>query len=341
MNSFGQTFRIQIFGESHGPAVGCVLDGVPAGLALSEADFMTDIRRRSAAEYSNIRSTSRREKDIPQIISGVLNGTTTGAPVCIEFANEDADPESDKEYAKYTETPRPGHADYTSCAKFNFFNDLRGGGTFSGRLTLPIVAAGVVAKKIIFPAIPHAELTSIGTESLSVYPDSKAVAEAIQRSVEKAASAGDSVGGVVRCTCDHVEAGLGEPFFDSVESEISHLVFSIPGVRGIEFGAGFASARMKGSQCNDRFTDRAGHTSTNNCGGINGGITNGNQLTFNVAFKPTSSIAKSQRSFNFVTEKMEVFSICGRHDACFALRTPVIVEACCAFVLADPSLRSR
>jgi chorismate synthase len=341
MNSFGQFLKIEIYGESHGPAVGCILDGVPAGILLTEQDFMTDIKRRSPAEYADASATRRREKDIPEILSGVSDGHTTGAPVCVRFKNFDTAPESDKEYSKYTEVPRPGHADYTACAKYNFFNDLRGGGAFSGRLSLPIVAAGVIAKKILFPARPMAVLTSIGTENLAIYPDQKAVMDAIRRVIDKAAEAGDSVGGIVRCTCDNLKVGLGEPFFDSVESCISHLIFSIPGVRGIEFGAGFSSSRMKGSQCNDRFIDRAGHTSTNNCGGINGGITNGNQLVFNVAFKPTASITKPQRSFNFITEKMEVFSISGRHDVCFALRTPVIVEACCAIALADLSLRSH
>ncbi len=320
MNSYGKKFRISIFGESHGKLIGVTMDGVPAGIPLCEEDFLADLdRRRSGAKGT----TPRKESDMPHIVSGVFDGCTTGAPLAVVFENQNT---ISKDYSQFREFPRPGHADFTAQVKHNFFNDIRGGGHFSGRITLTLVAAGVVAKKIIGNMNVNASIASIG-----------GVADASQWDgiLDAAMAEGDSVGGVVECVCTNVPPGLGEPFFDSLESEIAHLVFAIPGVRGIEFGDGFAAAAMKGSEHNDCFIDSEGHTATNGAGGINGGISNGNPIVFRIAVKPTASISKVQRTANFITGEIEDFSVKGRHDACIALRCPVIVEAIAAIVLAQ------
>ena len=320
MNSYGKKFRISIFGESHGKLIGVTMDGVPAGIPLCEEDFLADLdRRRSGAKGT----TPRKESDMPHIVSGVFDGCTTGAPLAVVFENQNT---ISKDYSQFREFPRPGHADFTAQVKHNFFNDIRGGGHFSGRITLTLVAAGVVAKKIIGNMNVNASIASIG-----------GVADASQWDgiLDAAMAEGDSVGGVVECVCTDVPPGLGEPFFDSLESEIAHLAFAIPGVRGIEFGDGFAAAAMKGSEHNDCFIDSEGHTATNGAGGINGGISNGNPIVFRIAVKPTASISKVQRTANFITGEIEDFSVKGRHDACIALRCPVIVEAIAAIVLAQ------
>ena len=317
MNRFGTNFSISIFGESHGPAIGVVIDGTSAGIELSEKDFADDILRRSP----NLKgTTSRKEKDIPKIISGVFNSRTTGTPLTILFENEAV---ISSDYDQIKNIPRPGHADFTACQKYNGFNDYRGGGHFSGRLTLPLVAAGVIAKKMISPMEISASISEIG--GMTEY------GQLIDQCVEN----GDSLGGTIKCSVRNVPIGLGEPFFNSVESLISHIVFSIPGVKGIEFGSGFKTAKMKGSQVNDIISDITGKTETNHAGGINGGITNGNMITFNVAFKPASSISIKQKSVDLTTGKSAELSVKGRHDTCFVLRTPVIVEAVTAIVLAD------
>ena len=320
MNSYGTNFRISIFGESHGKLIGVAMDGVPAGISLSEEDFMADLnRRRSGARGT----TPRKEDDIPHIVSGTFEGCTTGAPLTVVFENNNT---ISKDYSLFREIPRPGHADFTAQVKHNFFNDIRGGGHFSGRLTLALVAAGVVAKKILGNIKINAQITaSAGLADPSKW----------DTAIEEVMAEGDSTGGIIECTCTGVPAGLGEPFFNSLESEIAHLAFSIPGVRGIEFGDGFAAAAMKGSEHNDCFTDIDGHTATNGAGGINGGISNGNPIVFRIAVKPTSSISKVQHTANFITGEIEEFSVKGRHDACIALRCPVIVEAIAAMALAQ------
>ena len=320
MNSYGTNFRISIFGESHGKLIGVAMDGVPAGISLSEEDFMADLnRRRSGARGT----TPRKEDDIPHIVSGTFEGCTTGAPLTVVFENNNT---ISKDYSLFREIPRPGHADFTAQVKHNFFNDIRGGGHFSGRLTLALVAAGVVAKKILGNIRINAQITAIaGLADPSKW----------DAAIEAAMAEGDSVGGIVECICTDVPAGLGEPFFNSLESEIAHLAFAIPGVRGIEFGDGFAAAAMKGSEHNDCFIDTEGHTATNGAGGINGGISNGNPIVFRIAVKPTSSISKVQHTANFITGDIEEFSVKGRHDACIALRCPVIVEAIAAIALAQ------
>lgn len=318
MNSFGRIFRVSVFGESHGDAVGVVVDGVPEGIELAKEDFLFDIGRRAPGLKG---TTERRESDEPIFLSGVYEGHTTGAPLTIIFRNENI---RSADYSQFDAMPRPGHADFVASVKWDWANDPRGGGHFSGRLTLPLVAAGVIAKKALEDIDIHAELVEVGGE-----PD-ESKWEAMLGAAE---AEGDSLGGIVECRVNNVPIGLGEPFFDSVEALISHAVFSMPGVRGIEFGDGFRAAAMRGSEHNDPYGQDG--PVKNGAGGINGGITNGAPIVFRVAVKPTSSISKPQETFNFKTGKMDVLQIKGRHDCCFALRTPVIVEALTAIVLAD------
>ncbi len=355
MNTFGNKFRVSIFGESHGERIGVTIDGVLPGIPLEAKDFAEDLARRKAGALG---TTPRLEADEPEIVSGVYQGKTTGAPLTILFKNENTRSE---DYEQFRKHPRPGHADFTANLKFGGFNDPRGGGHFSGRITLGVVAAGVLAKKMLYFAQFQARLVKVGgLTDAAQWPEALKAAQA----------EGDSLGGVVECTVNGLPIGLGEPFWNSVESQISHAVFAIPGVRGIEFGDGFAASDMKGSEHNDLFPEHEccgghhhedgeehhcchgeheeGHECqchgeheggehhccgrhkhpqppvTNHAGGVNGGITNGNPLVFRVAFKPTASIAKA--------------GIPGRHDVCFALRTPVIVEAMAAIVLVDLAL---
>ena len=344
MNTFGRRFRVSIFGESHGEAIGVVLDGVPAGLELSEEDFVKDIdRRRSGAKGT----TPRKESDKPQIVSGVFEGHTTGAPLTILFRNENT---KSQDYSLFAAMPRPGHADLTAALKWDDCQDPRGGGHFSGRLTLPVVAAGVVAKKIIADATilddtPCNEISARIVELGGIPAETPAqegsdIQKTWQDAIDVAIKEGDSLGAVIECTVPDIDPGYGEPFWDSVESVLAHGVFSIPGVRGVEFGDGFKAAAMKGSQHNDPI-GADGRPVRNGAGGINGGITNGAPIVFRAAFKPTSSIRKAQETFNFATGKMDSLEVPGRHDVCFALRAPVVVEAVTAITLADLILISR
>lgn len=318
MNTFGRKFRVSIFGESHGELIGVVLDGVPAGLELSEQDFEQDILRRKSGAKG---TTPRIEDDAPQIVSGVFEGHTTGAPLTVVFRNRNT---KSGDYDLFSAMPRPGHADLTAALKWDDCQDPRGGGHFSGRLTLPVVAAGVVAKKILQDATLLDDTPFSGVEAQIVE----------MGDMDEAMAEGDSVGAVVECTVPDIDPGYGEPFWDSVESLIAHAVFAIPGVRGIEFGDGFDAARMRGSEHNDPIGPD-GRPLKNGAGGANGGITNGAPIVFRVAFKPTSSIRKAQQTFNFVTGEMDTLQVPGRHDVCFALRAPVVVEAMTAIVLAD------
>lgn len=317
MNAFGRLLRISIFGESHGDCVGIVIDGCPAGLSLPPDDFVADLARRKSGMPG---TTARREDDLPLFKSGIFEGKTTGAPIVILFANRDVDSGA---YDEMRRMPRPGHADLTARQKFGGFNDYRGGGHFSGRLTVSLVAAGVVAKKLIHPVSVEATVTEAG--------GSADIAGAVQKALKE----NDSIGGIVECRVKGLAPGLGEPFFDSVESLISHAVFSIPGIKGIEFGAGFKVGRMRGSECNDEILDLSGKTRTNNSGGINGGITNGNEVVFRVSVRPTSTISRPQRTIDLETGEPRELVARGRHDACIALRVPVIIEAVTACVLAD------
>ena len=338
MNTFGHIFRVSIFGESHGEEIGVVIDGVEPGIALSESDFAQDIaRRRSGAKGT----TPRVEADEPHILSGVFEGHTTGAPLTIVFKNTNT---RSQDYVKLIDVPRPGHADFTANVKYGGCQDPRGGGHFSGRLTLPVVAAGVVAKKVLAETIEEETHGHVQFRCAARLVEIGGIADETrwEAALDAAQKEGDSLGGLVECVVDGIPAGLGEPFWDSVESCLSHALFAIPGVRGVEFGDGFAAARMKGSEHNDCFTPDGidGHEglvtpATNHAGGINGGITNGNPLVFRVSFKPTSSIAKAQETFDFAKGEMTTLQVPGRHDTCFALRTPVVVEAMAAIVLAD------
>jgi len=317
MNTFGRLFRITIFGESHGKAIGVTIDGCPVGIDIDVNDFFADLERRKPGATG---TTPRQEDDMPNIISGVFKGKTTGSPLTILFENKNVKSE---DYDAIRNTPRPGHADFVLHKKFHSFNDYRGGGHSSGRLTLAIVAAGVVAKKILSPVAINAVLSEAGgTTDIEA-----AIAMAVERQ--------DSIGGIVTCSIKGLALGLGEPFFDSAESVISHLVFSVPAIKGIDFGSGFAAAAMQGSEHNDPIIDEKGTTKTNNAGGINGGITNGNELYFRVAVKPTSSTPQLQHSWNEATHAVESFKVKGRHDLCIALRVPVVIEAAAAIALAD------
>jgi Chorismate synthase len=317
MNSFGRIFRLSIFGESHGAAVGVTIDGCPAGISLTVADMLPDLQRRKAGAAG---TTPRQEEDMPEIISGVFNDKTTGAPITILFRNTNT---RSGDYEAIRNTPRPGHADFVLHHKYNGYNDYRGGGHSSGRLTLSLVAAGVVAKKVFSHINIQASLVEAGGNT------------DIEAAINKAVEEQDSIGGIVSCTASGLPSGLGEPFFDSVESVIAHLAFSVPAIKGVEFGAGFAATRMKGSEHNDAIIDAEGHTATNHAGGINGGITNGNELHFRVAVKPTSSTPKEQQTWNNATQSVEAFTVKGRHDLCIALRVPVVIEAITAIALAD------
>lgn len=318
MNSFGRLFRISIFGESHGECVGITIDGCPAGLSLTPEDLAADLERRKGGQGKG--TTPRKEDDIPIFKSGVFNGKTTGFPVTILFENKNTRSE---DYDKQRSIPRPGHADWVAHQKFGGNEDYRGGGHFSARLTAGIVAAGAIAKKLMSGINIHAAVTEIGGE------------KDLEKGLQKAIDARDSVGGIVECRVTGLPVGLGEPYFDSLESALANIVFAIPAVRGIEFGTGFAAAKMFGSVHNDAIGSMDGTTRTNHAGGIVGGISNGNELVFRIAVKPTSSTPKEQNSLNWDTGKTEDFSIKGRHDLCVALRAPVIVEAVTAIVIAD------
>lgn len=317
MNSIGRLFRVMLSGESHGPGVLVTLDGVPGGMALSPVDFAEVLQRRHPQTPG---TTPRREEDTVEIWSGVVDGRTTGGPVTMLVRNGDVDDES---YCDVASWPRPGHADFVSGKKYFGWSDIRGGGFFSGRMTVGLVLGGVVARRILQGVSIIAELECEDGEA------------AWRASLLEAARTGDSVGGVVKCRVDGVPVGWGEPFFDSLESVLAHGLFSIPGVKGVEFGAGFGVARMCGSECNDVYIDEAGHTLTNNNGGISGGISNGNAIEFRVALRPTASIKRPQQSWDFKLGCLVVRSVAGRHDVCFAQRVPVVVESVVAIVLAD------
>ena len=310
MDTFGQHFQLEIFGASHAPNVGVTLRGVPAALPLGPDDFRGDLLRRKSGAKG---TTPRIEADLPDIDDRrASDGTLT-----ITFANRNY---RDGDYRDFTDIPRPGHADFVALAKYGSLRN----GWFSGRMTLPLVAAGVVAKKLIAPIQVEARLLEVGGVD---FADAGAVEERLDAAIRE----GDSLGGIIECRCTGVPVGLGEPFFDSMESLLAHALFSIPGIRGVEFGDGFAASRMTGSQHNDPIIDAAGHTSRNGAGGI----TNGNPVVFRIAAKPTPSIRKPQRTFDFTRGALVDYSVPGRHDVCFALRVPPVVEAVTACVFAD------
>jgi chorismate synthase len=317
MNTFGKLFRVQLFGESHGPAIGVVIDGIPAGLPLTPEEFRDDLLRRSGGRKGG---TPRVEEDGLIFLSGVVQGHTTGSPLAIAVNNANT---ISSDYESFKNSPRPGHADFVSRLKSGGFSDARGGGHHSGRVTLALVIAGVIAKKLLSPAVVSSKIIEIGGENPWDAKLDQAIAE------------GDSLGGIIECRIDGIRAGIGEPFFDSLESVLSHIVFAIPGIRGIEFGDGFKAAGMWGSDHNDPILTTSGETAKNGSGGVNGGISNGNRIVLRVAVKPTSSISKAQQSINLKSGVIEELTVLGRHDACFALRVPVVLEAAVSIALVD------
>ena len=321
-NSFGNILRLTSFGESHGKGIGGVIDGFPAGITI-DMDFVQSELDRRRPGQSRI-TTSRKESDKVEFLSGIFEGKSTGCPIGFIVWNEN---QHSNDYNNLKEVYRPSHADLVAYHKFAGFNDPRGGGHFSARLTVALVAAGVVAKKMLPASIRFAtRLTEIGgcTDP-----------ERFNEVLHAAAADRDSVGGIVECRVQGVPLGLGQPFFDSAESMIAHLLFAVPAVKGVEFGSGFAGARLRGSENNDCFTDCDGTTATNNAGGINGGITNGNEIVVRAALKPTPSIGREQITYNLATNRVELLEIHGRHDVCVALRGAVVVEAAVAIALAN------
>ncbi|MDE6140913.1 MAG: chorismate synthase [Alistipes sp.] len=319
MNTFGRQLRVTLRGGSHTAEIAVVVEGIPAGVALDEGMFAADLDRRRPR---TVGTTARRESDFPHI-AGLCDGRTTGEALEIVFRNENI---RRSDYSRFADCPRPSHADLTQRRKYGDCCDISGGGQASGRMTVALVAAGVVAKRIVPWACFSTRLVSVGGQTDPMLFDDEIAA---------AAAAGDSVGGVVECRVSGMRVSLGEPFFDSAESMISHLVFSVPGVKGIEFGDGFEGARKHGSERNDAIVDAGGRTATNNEGGINGGITNGNDVVFRVAVKPTASISREQVTYDFSTGRMERLVVGGRHDACIARRAMVVIEAVAAIALAD------
>lgn len=323
MNTFGRIFKVTIYGESHNKNIGITIDGVPPGINIEIDDFSNELLRRKSNHFA---TTPRSEKDEPIITSGVFQGKTTGAPINIVFENHHY---KSKNYSEYLlNKPRPGHIDFVAKNKYFGFADFRGSGHFSGRLTVALVAAGVVARKI-FPLDIETKILEIG--GFKNYDDF----------LLKIKLEGDSAGGILETKIRNLPIGLGEPFFDSAESLISHLIFSIPGAKAIEFGAGFNSAKMLGSEYADSIINAEGKTNTNNSGGINGGITNGNDLVFRTAFHPPVSIRKPMKTYNFETNQIEDIQTHGEHDVCYVLRVPAIIDACVSIVFADLFLVRR
>ncbi len=354
-DSLGKLFVVTSFGESHGRCVGSVVEGCPAGLPLTESDVQKDLDRRlPSAEGAG--STARAEEDRVEILSGVYNGHTTGAPITMLVWNRDVD---STEYEETRFLPRPGHADFTAYVKYGGFNDFRGGGRFSGRITASFVMAGAVARKLIdrldIEILAHT--IQIGSvEAPNATPkkirdnagknavhcaDPKAAAEMV-KAIDKARRDGDSLGGTVQGIALNVPAGLGEPVFDTLEGELAKAVFAIPAVKAVGFGAGFLAAHSTGSQNNDPFAVKRGRvvTTTNNAGGILGGISNGMPIVLYAAVKPTPSIARPQQTVDLKTMKPATLTVRGRHDACIVPRAVVVVESMMAITLCDFALRA-
>ncbi len=322
MNSFGRKLVFTIFGSSHSAAIGGVLDGFPAGIKVNTAQIQEVLDRRNPNLFG---TTERKEVDEIHWLTNFNNGYSTGLPIAFLLNNKNV---RKKDY-DFEITPRPGHADFSQVSKFGKYADISGGGQASGRLTAPLVIAGTLAKHIIPDININTEIIEIGGK------------KEYSQKLEQAYQQGDSLGGIVQITASNMQVGLGEPFFDSVESLVSHLFFSIPGVKGIEFGAGFNSAKMLGSEFNDTFSDKFGKTKTNNAGGINGGITNGNDLIVRVAFRPPSSIGIEQKTINTETNQQTSIKIGGRHDSSYVPRTLPILESALALVLADLFLLNK
>jgi chorismate synthase len=353
-NSFGKLFTVTSFGESHGRCIGVIIDGCPAGLPLTEADIQIEVDKRKPG--TGVASTRRAEEDRAEILSGVFNRRTTGAPLCLLVWNEDTDPRA---YEQIKNLLRPGHADYTASIKYGGFNDYRGGGQFSGRITAGFVMAGTVARKLLsaigVEILAHTvEIGGIKTKSAGLTALRKAddnplkcadpvAARKILKAIEQARADGDSLGGIIEGMALNVPAGLGEPVFDTLEGDLAKAIFAIPAVKGVEFGAGFSAAKMKGSENNDLFIIKKGKIQTihNNAGGILGGISNGMPVVVRVVVKPTPSISKTQNTVNIETMENAELDIRGRHDACIVPRAVPVVSAMMAIVLCDFALRAQ
>jgi chorismate synthase len=353
--SFGRDFKLTVFGESHGTAIGGVIEGCPAGLRLTEDDLQRDLDRRKPAQ---LHTTSRMERDLVRILSGTINGRTDGGAIALMIANEDVD---SSWYEENRFKPRPSHADFTAFVKYRGQNDYRGGGFFSGRLTAPMVMGGAIAKKILslrkIKVLTHIVQigsirveTDIGDEEIenAALGDPMLCADSeksklMAAEIEKLSAEGDSVGGTIECRVLNLPVGIGEPIFDSIESVISHGVFSIPGVKAIEFGSGFKLSAMRGSRANDEFCLRNQRvvTKTNNSGGILGGLTSGMPVIFRVGVKPTSSIRKTQRTVHLKAMEETELQVRGRHDPCIALRAAPVVESITSIGLTDLMIRAQ
>ena len=353
-NSFGRLFTITSFGESHGRCVGVIVDGCPAGLPIIEEDIQREVDRRKPG--ISIAATQRIEEDKVEFLSGIFNGVTTGAPICLLIRNKDID---SSEYEKMRFLPRPGHADYTAFIKYGGFNDFRGGGRFSGRITATFVMAGAVAKKLLnligIEVLAHTvEIGGIkaepkefdeireNVEKNSVRCADLKAAEAMSRAIEKVKEEGDSIGGIIEGIALNMPVGLGEPVFDTLDGELAKALFAIPAVKGVEFGSGFSVAGKRGSENNDLFIIRNSKivTATNNAGGILGGISNGMPIVVRVTVKPTSSIAKSQETVNIENMESASLVVKGRHDVCIVPRAVAVVESMMAVTLCDFAMRA-
>ena len=354
-NSIGKEFTVTSFGESHGKCIGVIVDGCPAGLTLSEADVQAELDRRIPLQPKIV--SGRIEKDAVEILSGVFNNFTTGAPISMIVENKEVD---SSDYEAIKNLPRPGHADYTARIRYGGFNDYRGGGRFSGRVTVALIMAGAVAKKLLnmfdidvlayTKAIGNVKMgKSLGFEEIrkrryeaAVRCPDLACAEAMEEAIVKARKEGDSLGGIIECIALNVPAGVGEPLFDSLDADIAKMLLTIPAVKGVEFGAGFKAAELRGSENNDAYLMRNGKivTLTNNAGGILGGMSSGMPIIVRVAVKPTPSIAKEQRTVNLPKMENTTMKVTGRHDPCVVPKAVPVVESAVAIILVDHMIRA-
>ena len=350
---WGNKIKVSIFGESHGNAIGINIDGLPSGLEINLEDIAYEMRRRAPGKSPL--STARSEDDIPEILSGYFNGKTTGTPLCAIIRNTNT---RSKDYSLLKDVMRPGHADYSGNIRYNGFNDYRGGGHFSGRITAPLVFAGAVCKQILKEKgiIVAAHVKSIKNVKDKSFLDStldlnylnslksfelplidRSIEESMRKEILEAKEDMDSVGGTIECGVFGISAGIGNPFFDSVESTLAHLLFSVPAVKGVEFGRGFELTSMRGSEANDEiyYEDGEVKTKTNNNGGILGGITNGMPIIFTTAIKPTSSIGKKQNTINISSKENTILKVEGRHDPCIVQRAIPVIEAVTAIAMVE------
>lgn len=319
MNSYGTLFKVTLYGESHQKAIGVVIDGVPPGIRIDETMIHADLQKRKPGAVG---TTTRIEKDAYQILSGVFNQHTTGSPIHLMIENQDV---RSKDYNDIKKHPRPGHADYVAHVKYRGYNDYRGGGRFSGRLTAALVCAGAIAKQLLPFNITH-ELVQVGTLTNM---------DELDEYLEKIAQEGDSIGGIVELKTDPLPVGIGEPFFRKLNAEIAKMLFSIPAVKGVDIGTGFDGISLKGSEFNDPLLNASGKTKTNHSGGISGGLSNGNPLKIKVMVKPTASIKKPQETYHQEEKQTKTLEIKGRHDVCIARRIGIVLENALAITLAD------